>query len=97
MWLEAVSAGWSWEPHEREVLRMAAEARDRYRQAKEELDRDGLTFLDRFGQRRLHPAHVVERDARSAFLMAVRSLRFEESRQDGDLLALPARRGRRGA
>lgn len=85
--------GWTWEPHELEVLRIAAEAYDRYQQAKREIDRDGATVLDRFNQRKPHPAHVVERDSRSAFLMALRQLRFEESAVPaGNLLALPVRR-----
>ncbi len=97
-WFDELKAGWEWEPHELEVLRIAAEAYDRYQQAKREIDRDGATVLDRFNQRKPHPAHVIERDSRSAFLMALRQLRFEEpAAQVASLLALPTRRGRRGA
>lgn len=99
VWLEQIEAGWTWEPHEREVLRLAAQAYDRFLQACRELDEHGVTFLDRFGQPRLHPAALVERDARSAVLSALRRLRFSEETQlrPGELLALPVRRGRRSA
>lgn len=39
-----------------------------------ELRRDGVTVLDRFGQRRQHPASVCECDARSVLLMALKAL-----------------------
>lgn len=95
-WLAALSAGWVFDPRETEVLRAAAEAWDRYHQAKAQIDKDGPTVADRFGQLRVHPAHVVERDSRAAFLQALRQLEFVESKP-AELLRLPARRGRKSA
>ena len=94
-WFDALATGWQFEPHEREVLRVAAEAWDRYRAAKAQLDEDGPTVRDRFGQLRTHPAHVVERDSRSAFLLALRQLDFEESAPVAELLSLPDRQYKR--
>ena len=90
-WHDELAKGWEWEPHEREILLMAAQAWDRFQAARARLDQEGTTFLDRFGQLKLHPCHVVERDARSAFLMALSRLKFQEPVAPAELLALPRR------
>jgi hypothetical protein len=95
-WFDGMAAGWRWERHETEVLRRAAEALDRYWQAKAQLDKDGPTIRDRFGVLKTHPAHCVERDSRSAFLQAMRQLRFDdqESAPAGKLVAVADRQRR---
>jgi hypothetical protein len=49
----------------------------RARLAREELDRDGMTFTDSKGQPKIHPLCAVERDARAAALNAFRQLNLE--------------------
>lgn len=49
-------------------------AMDRKRQAPALLDAEGLTVADRCGTARSHPAAVIERDSRIAFLRAMREL-----------------------
>lgn len=66
------------EPHHRRVLTAAAEAWDRMLQARELLDADGITYTDRFGAPRKHPAVSIEENARIAFLRAVRELALDD-------------------
>jgi P27 family predicted phage terminase small subunit len=65
------------------TLEAALQAYDRWQQAKGEIDRDGLTGTDRFGQPRLHPACAVERDSRGAMLRALAALGLEPPAEVG--------------
>jgi P27 family predicted phage terminase small subunit len=66
------------EPHRMHLLRLAAEAWDRCQGAREQLLRDGTTFVDKNGDPRAHPLIAVERDARIAFARLVRDLGLDE-------------------
>ncbi len=59
------------------VLTTALEAYDRMVEAKALIDEQGLTVLDRFEQRKPHPAVVIERDCRGQMLMALRHLSLD--------------------
>src|SRR5687767_12634744 len=61
----------------RAVLLTALEALDRVREAQRILKREGITCRDRNGIVRPHPATVIERNSRSAFLAAFRALGLE--------------------
>jgi P27 family predicted phage terminase small subunit len=52
----------------------ACEAHDRMSQARDLLAREGITITTRHGEVRVHPAIAVERDARTAFVRAIREL-----------------------
>lgn len=66
------------------VLLAHCEAFDRMRGAQRQIAKDGATFVDRFGQPRAHPLLVVERDARSAMLAALKQLNLDlEPLHDG--------------
>lgn len=56
------------------LLRTAMEAHMRARRCREAIDRDGEAVSDRFGQTKSHPLLPAERDARSAFLAAMKLL-----------------------
>jgi hypothetical protein len=73
-WVAAVVASYELEPHHLRLLTLAAEAWDRCCQARVVLDRDGLTFNDRFGTPRARPEIGVERDSRLAFVRITREL-----------------------
>lgn len=60
--------------HELALLEEALRSLDRADQARHEVDRDGLTFRDRFGQLRPHPALGIERDLRGLFARTLREL-----------------------
>jgi P27 family predicted phage terminase small subunit len=59
------------------LLQSALEAFDRMKAAQAAIKNDGLTFKDRFGQLRVNPATVVERDSRAAMLSALKSLNLD--------------------
>ena len=61
------------------ILQVALEARDQYLSAKGEIDRDGLTILDRFGTPVRHPAISIESRSRDAFLAGMKALRLNTS------------------
>lgn len=55
-----VQASWALNAPALELLRCAVEALARADEAAELVSRDGLTFVDRWGQPRQHPAAVLE-------------------------------------
>ena len=73
-WWRAVVAEYVLEDHHVRLLTLAAETWDRCQQAREILDREGLTYTDRFGQPRARPENAVERDSRIAFARLLREL-----------------------
>ncbi len=59
------------------LLQTACEAFDRMKAAQDTVQKEGVTLIDRFGQTKAHPLLVVERDARSAMIMALKSLNLD--------------------
>jgi phage terminase small subunit len=60
------------------LLTAAAEAWDRCRTAREAIAADGGPVIrDRFDQTKAHPAAAIERDARSQFITALKSLNLD--------------------
>ena len=60
-----------------DVLRSGLESHQRARECRETIARDGATVTGRDGQLRAHPLLSVERDARAAWLAAVKLLGLE--------------------
>ena len=58
------------------VLATALEAHQRAREARETINREGMIIGGR-GQGRIHPLLAVERDARAAWLSAIKALGLE--------------------
>jgi P27 family predicted phage terminase small subunit len=73
-WWEDVVSTWTLEAHHERLLTAAAEAWDRYQQARELIRKDGLTVATKAGGPRLHPAVRVEQDSRLAFARMLREL-----------------------
>lgn len=59
------------------LLGTALEAHDRMRQAQSAMAKHGPVFEDRFGGLRANPACSIERDARVAFVAALKALNLE--------------------
>jgi phage terminase small subunit len=59
------------------LLGTALEAHQRSRRCREAIDRDGEAVRDRFDQVKPHPLLSAERDARAAFLGAMKSLNLD--------------------
>lgn len=64
----------SLEPTGLKILQVALEAYDRAQAARKLIDREGMTFLDRFGQQKPHSLLATERDNRAAFLSGIKAL-----------------------
>jgi Phage terminase, small subunit len=62
------------------ILTEACSSLQRARLAREAINRDGVSYKDRFGQPKPHPLCSVERDARAAALAAFRQLNLEMPR-----------------
>lgn len=65
------------EPFALAILARACECLDRIDQAQEVIRREGLHTVDRYNQARTHPAVVLERDSRAAFLSCVKALNLD--------------------
>ncbi len=63
---------------QRHILTLAGEAWDRSAQARRVLERDGLVFLDRFGQPRPRPEVMIEKEAKVLFAKLLKELRIDE-------------------
>ena len=73
-WFASVIENYDLEEHHLRLLILAGESWDRTVAAREVLDREGLTFVDRFGSPRARPEIGIERDSRIAFARLVREL-----------------------
>lgn len=78
------------------VLATALEAHQRARACREAIARDGMTVTGRDGQAKPHPLLAVERDARQAWLSALKALGLDlgppKERRVGGLGWMPPRR-----
>lgn len=73
-WWDGVVRDYALESHHLKLLQATAESWDRMQQAREEIDRDGLTVKTADGGLKAHPAIAIERDARIAFARLLRDL-----------------------
>ena len=76
-WWKKIVSGWELDDAGFLVLENALESFDRMRQAQEMLAKVGLVTTDRFGQQKVHPAVLVERDAKAGLLRALRALNLQ--------------------
>ncbi len=76
-WWGAVVGEFELEPHHVRLLTLAAEAFDRCQQARQIIDKEGLTYEDRFDQPVSRPEVAIERDSRTAFARLLRELALD--------------------
>jgi hypothetical protein len=76
-WWRSVNDDFDLDPHHVRLLTLAAEAWDRGQQAREIIDRDGMTYLDRFGCPKPRPEVAIERDSRIGFARLLRELALD--------------------
>ncbi|MCC7045027.1 MAG: hypothetical protein IT183_14270 [Acidobacteria bacterium] len=84
-WWRGLMAEFAFAPHQIRTLTAAAESWDRKEQARARIEAEGLTFATKAGELRPHPAVAIERDARIAFLRAVRELALADDAAPGDV------------
>jgi hypothetical protein len=73
-WFSGVVEHYQLEEHHLRLLTLAGESWDRCVAAREVIDREGMTFVDRFGCPRARPEIAIERDSRIGFARLVREL-----------------------
>jgi phage terminase small subunit len=76
-WWDHVNRGWDLDPAALLILESALEAYDRMKEAQVLVSKKGIMTQDRFGQDKLNPAVLVERDSRSAMLAAFKQLNLD--------------------
>lgn len=77
IWFKNVLDDFELEDHHVRLLTLAAEAWDRACSAREIVDKDGLTYTDRFGQPKARPEVGIERDSRIGFARLLRELALD--------------------
>ena len=95
-WWLSVVTGWSLEPHHIKLLTSCAESFDRAAQARQLVDRDGLTVPIASGGCRAHPAVAIERDARLTFARLLRELDLDVAPPQESARRPPTLRSMRG-
>ena len=88
-WWKTIVETFELESHHLRLLQAACESWDRMQAARAVLDRDGVSWTDRFGAPRARPEVAVERDAKVSFARLVRELNLD-SAPGADLLRPPA-------
>ena len=73
-WWRSVVTDYELEPHHVRLLTATCEAWDRLQQARETIDRDGLTVRTGDGGLKAHPCIAIERDARTGFARLLREM-----------------------
>jgi len=73
-WVNTVLKSYVLEDHHVKLLVFAAEAGQRADAARATLDKEGATFVNRFGEPRAHPCVAIERDNRAAFARLLKEL-----------------------
>src|SRR5580765_6292443 len=81
-WWSQIVDSYTFEDFELRLLTAAAEAWDRKESARSVIEKDGLTYRDRFGQPATRPEVSIERDSRLAFLRAMRELNLKAEPPD---------------
>jgi phage terminase small subunit len=76
-WWSGVVGDFELEEHHLRLLTLAAQAWDRAEAAREILDKEGLTYKDRFKAPRARPEIAIERDSRIAFARLLRELALD--------------------
>ncbi len=76
-WWEKVNQDYELESHHLKLLTMAAESWDICQQARQIIDREGLTFMDRFGQPKERPEVSIAANARITFARLIRELALD--------------------
>ena len=73
-WWAGVVTDYELEAHHIRLLTLAAESWDRCQEARQAIEENGLTFLDKHHQPRARPEVAIERDSRGAFCRVLREL-----------------------
>src|SRR5262245_31182204 len=81
-WFADVVSSYELEPHHVRLLTLAAESWDRIQEAREAIAQSGLTYVNKAGEPRRHPAVQIEHDSKIAFARLLRELALDISAPD---------------
>jgi phage terminase small subunit len=73
-WFQHVLTEYSLEQHHFRLLVLASEAWDRGQEARQAIEKHGITYVDRFGAPRKRPEISIEAESRIAFARILREL-----------------------
>ncbi len=76
-WWQKIVKEWEFDNPALLILGTALTSFDRMREAQKILDKDGIVIGDRFGQLKQHPAALIERDAKSVMIRALKTLNLD--------------------
>ena len=76
-WWKKITTEWALDDAGLLIFESALEAFDRMRQAQAILATEGIVLEDRFGQRKHHPATLIERDAKATLLRHLHNLNLD--------------------
>jgi hypothetical protein len=76
-WVKSVLSEYDLEEHHFKLLVSAADSWDRICASREVIDRDGMTYLDRFGQPKPRPEIAIERDNKILLARLLRELALD--------------------
>jgi hypothetical protein len=76
-WFRSVIDGYDLEPHHVRILTLAAETWDRGQAAREVIDDNGMTYVDRFGAPKPRPEISIENECKITFARLVRELNLD--------------------
>jgi phage terminase small subunit len=77
LWRELLTEFALDDPQSLAILTVAMECYDTMSMARAEVKRDGVTVLDRYNGRKIHPAFNVESRAREGYLRALKQLKID--------------------
>ena len=78
-WYEQVTRDFELEPHHTRLLEMAAQSWDLYEAARKAISKNGLTIVDRYGQRKSAPEVDICRQAKISFARLIRELALDDA------------------
>jgi phage terminase small subunit len=81
-WFESVLTDYQLEAHHIRLLQLAGESWDRCQEAREALKKHGMTFENKYGETKIRPEAIVEKDSRIAFARLIRELNLSEEPPD---------------
>ena len=73
-WIKKIQATWDLDAHHDRLLILAGQSWDRATEAGELVNKEGCVILDRFEQKKIHPAVEIERQAQITFARLLREL-----------------------
>ena len=78
-WIKQIFADYELESQHIKILIQAAECWDRLLEAREQIEKDGAFYMDRFDSPKAHPALSEERSNRVIFSRLIRELNLSEA------------------